>query len=448
MSKTKFGVALLGCGTVGRGVYDLLQRQVRDIEQKYGFEFAIRKILVRDAKKQRDGFNVGPGVLTANFSDILGDDNIDILIEVMGGVDPAKEYITDFLKSGRPAITANKELMGKCGDKLVEKARQQGVFLGFSAAVTGFHQFVPSMVKSIAITELMGIFNGTTNFILSKLAEKSFDEALGEAIKLGYAEADHKNDTDGHDTRNKLVVATKLAFGVLLPWEEISVEGISKITKEDIAYADRLGYAIKLVGISRIVEADKLAAFVAPALIPKEDPLASVNGVNNAILVNDKIRGIQGMSAPGAGKAATAMAIFNDLISIARGEKTLWEEASLSRRNLKFTRSQIPACFYVRFDVQNQPGSLSNITKEFARNDVNIIRIDQPESANPQIASIIFMLEQTKQKSLEKMVNELLDAKVASKAVILRVETLKPISTDTTVADTSDRIPRSDLIPA
>ena len=342
----------------------------------------------------------------------------------MGGETAAKEYVTAALRAKKHVITANKALMGGCGEKLVEKARLQNRFFGFSAAVTGFHQFAPSIVKSIMITELMGIFNGTTNYILTKLAQKSFDEVLQEAIHHGYAEANHRSDTEGWDTRNKLVVASKLAFGVFLDRDDISVSGIIDITKEDICYADELGYAIKLLGVSRIVEGNKLTAYVAPALLPKTDTLASVQDVDNGILVRDEFRGgIQGMIAAGAGKRPTAMAIFSDLLSMARGEKTLWPEVSASRRSLKFSKVQQPALFYVRMDAPNHPGVLANVTKYFARNDLNISEVIQRPNANKSLASIVFMTGPGKQKAVDKALSELVEEKIiVDKPIRLRVE--------------------------
>lgn len=431
MSNTRFGVALLGCGTVGSGVYELLNGQIKDIESKYGFQFEVRRILVRDPKKARKGLKLAAGLVTTNFQDIINDSSIDIVVEVMGGESPAKDYVLEALRSGRHVVTANKSLMGAYGERLVEKARQHDRFFGFSAAVTGFHQFVPSIVKSIMIEELVGIFNGTTNFILTKLAEKPFEKVLQEAIDLGYAEADHHNDTEGLDTRNKLVIASKLAFGVFLDREDISVSGITTITKEDVVFARELGYAVKLLGISRIVEDNKLAAYVCPALVPLSDPLARVEGVDNSILVHDRFRGIQGMSAAGAGKEATAMAIFSDLISIGRGERTLWPDASSSRRDLKFTRNQPAAPYYVRADLANHAGVLAKVTKHFARHGLNLIKVIQRGSAETSTVSIVFILPPTKQKLLQKVLDELVEADaVASKPVMLRIESSSGTDSD------------------
>ncbi len=453
MSDTKFGVALLGCGTVGSGVYELLQNQIGDIESKYGFHFEIRKILVRDRNKNRKGLHIDSKLITMNFDDILSDHNIDVVIEVMGGETPAKEYVNEALRSGRHVITANKALMGAVGEKLVEKARQHSRFLGFSAAVTGFHQFVPSIVKSIMITELVGIFNGTTNFILSKLSEKPFQQVLDEAIEHGYAEADHKNDTEGFDTRNKLIVASKLAFGVFLDREEISVSGITDITKEDMAYAKELGYSVKLLGISRIVEENKLTAFVAPVLVPLTDPLAWVQGVNNGIVVYDKFGGVQGMSAAGAGKDVTARAIFSDLLSMANGERNLWPEPSLSRRDLKFTKTQPPAPFYVRVDVVNRPGVLATVSKHFARNEINIDVVIQRGRGQASEVSIVFLLGPTKPKCVHKVLEELVESKtVIGKPLMLRIEhspDAESIGSQTSDALTNHAVEKSaDLVTA
>lgn len=423
MSNTKYGVALLGCGTVGSGVYELLSGKIGDIESKYGFQLEVRKILVRNLQKARSVSKVDAKLLTTNFQDIMDDPRVDVVVEVMGGESPAKEYVNEALRAGKHVITANKALMGAHGDKLIEKARQQDRFFGFSAAVTGFHQFVPSIVKSIMITELMGIFNGTTNYILTELAQKPFKEVLNEAIAHGYAEADHRSDTEGWDTRNKLVIASKLAFGVFLDREDILVTGIAGITKEDINYADDLGYKIKLLGVSRIVEENKLSAYVGPALLPKSDPLALVDGVNNGIFVHNRFRGVQGMSAAGAGKQPTAMAIFNDLVSMARGEKILWPEISSSRRELKFTRNQSPAKFYMRMNVRNQPGVLANVSKLFDRNGLNILKVIQQGEETQAIVPLVFMIGSSKWKSVQKVHAELIEAKLAvTDPVLLRVE--------------------------
>jgi len=445
MSNTKYGLALLGCGTVGSGVYDLLTRQGADIEAKYGFQFDVRKILVRDSKKLR---SIKPQLLTTDFNEIINDSKIDVVVEVMGGEMPAKEYVTAALRSGRHVITANKALMGAFGERLVEKARSHNLFFGFSAAVTGFHQFVPSIVKSMMITELTGIFNGTTNYILCKLAHKSFDEALRDAQALGYAEADHTNDTEGHDTRNKLVVASKLAFGVFLPSKDIPVIGIKDITQEDIAHAADLGYVIKLLGVSRVVE-DRLTSYVAPSLLPQNDPLATVHDVNNGILIRDQLaNGVQGMIAAGAGKGATAKAIFSDLLGLARGEKTLWPEASSYGRNLKFTaKNNLAALFYVRVNVDNQPGVLATVSKRFAREGLNIIEVSQKAHVGSSTASIVFLMGPARQKVIEKILDGLVEAKIAvSKPLMLRVEHSPEMETESTPISTKTN--RDKLVPA
>lgn len=421
MSQLKFGIGLIGFGTVGQGIYNLLAGASEDIASKQGFRFEVKKILVRrrDVKRPTP---IPPGLLASSIEDILADKDIDIVMEVMGGESPAKEYIIEALKAGKHVITANKVLMGAHGEKLVERARQHERFLGYAAAVTGFHQFCQSITGSVMIKGLAGIFNGTSNYILTQMekADLSFDAALQAAQVKGYAEADPRDDVEGFDTRNKLVVASRLAYGVFLNKDDIPVRGIRDISKTDMSFAKQLGYTIKLLGVSKLVEGDKISAYVSPALVPRESFLANVGGVNNGIQYYDAIRGIQGMQAEGAGSRPTAIAIFSDLVNIAKSEPILWPAATVFP-DLKITSGQRTASFYVRLEVPNQPGILARITKAFGKSSINIEEVRQPKG-HSETVPLVMVCGPVKEKVLSKTLQQLKSENISTTVISIPIE--------------------------
>ena len=420
MSNHKFGVALLGFGTVGTGVYNLLQRQTKQIQEKYGFGFEVRKILVRDPNKRGRFISLPKKLLAKNINEILSDQSIDVVVEVMGGDHPTKSYIIDSLKAGKHVITANKRLCGSDGETLVAKARQHGKFFGFAAAVTGFNQFVPSIVNSVTIKSVAGIFNGTSNYILTRMEEDGLSaaDALREAQVKGYAEADPKEDIDGLDTRNKLIVVSRLAFGKFLKVDDILAKGIRDISKIDMELASELGYTIKLLGISRR-EDDTVQAVVRPCLVPKDDSLASVKGVNNGIKVYDELRGVQSMTVAGAGSNPTSMAIFSDLISMAKGDKILWPPAE--NPNLKFSKSEWPSKYYLRIQVANQPGVLAKVTKAFGKSGINIVDVWQKGDNNLQDVPVVLICGPTIERNVRQALRTI-EAITLASPVLIRVE--------------------------
>ncbi len=423
MSSTRYGVALLGFGTVGGGVYNLLAHD-QQIQAKHGLGFDVKKIFVRDAKSPRVA-SIPHHLLTTNFDDILKDDSVDVVIEVMGGISPAREYIIDALRAGKHVVTANKKLMGHKGDELIGRARQFDRFFGYAAAVTGCHQLCPSIVSSVMIQSLAGVFNGTSNYILTQMESgATFEEALLHAQAKGYAEADPVDDIDGFDTRNKLVITSKLAFGVFLDVDDIPVEGIRHITKRDMEFAKELGFTIKLLGISKREEDGKISARVHPCFVPANDLLATVRGVCNGIQIHDTLRGIQGMTAAGAGSRPTAMAIFNDLVTFARDQKIVWPQPASPRRPVKLAKTENRSGrFYVRLDVDNHPGVLASVSKVLARNKINIGSVLQPEADVASSAVLIVMCGPATERSLKQALREISALKaVRSKPVFIRLE--------------------------
>jgi len=421
MSNHKFGVALLGFGTVGSGVYNLLDQNSKQIQEKYGFGFEVRKILVRNPNKRGRFISIPKELLAENIEEILSDPSIDVVVEVMGGEQPAKGYIIDALKSGKHVITANKHLCGQDGEKLVAKARVYDKFFGFAAAVTGFHQFCPSIVNSVTNKCVVGIFNGTSNYILTRMEEGlSSDDALHEAQAKGYAEADPSADIDGLDTRNKLIVVSRLAFGKFLKVDDIKPKGIRGISKIDMEFAGKLGYTIKLLGISRR-DNDTIHAMICPCLVPKEDSLASVKGVNNGIKVYDELRGVLGMGAAGAGSNPTSMAVFSDLISMAKNDGILWPPPSAVNQNLKYSRSEWPSKYYVRIQVKNHPGVLAKVTKALGKSGINIEDISQNGEANLPDVPVVLVCGPTIERNLHQAL-QTVKAITTENPVLIRVE--------------------------
>lgn len=310
--KDKIKVAILGLGTVGTGVYKIIQNQKNEFPNKIGAELEVSKILVRNAKKNREGVDMS--LVTDKWEDVVNDGDIDIVIEVMGGIEPAKTYISEALCHGKHVVTANKDLMAEHGHELLETAAEHKCDLLFEAAVAGGIPIIRPMKQCLAannITEIMGIINGTTNFILTKMTEDGmeFDEALKLATDLGYAEADPTADIEGLDAGRKIAILASIAFNSRVTFSDVYTEGISKITAKDIKYASELGCVIKLIATAKNTESG-IEVRVTPMFIPKSHPLASVNDSFNAVFVHGDALDDAMFYGRGAGELPTASAIM------------------------------------------------------------------------------------------------------------------------------------------
>ena len=313
-------IALLGLGTVGSGVYKLIEEKGEEFEKRTGAKIQIEKILVHNLKKERPG--VKKCLLTDQWKEIIENDEIELVIEVMGGIEPAKAMILEALNAGKNVVTANKDLVAEHGKELFEAAeRNQKDFL-FEAAVAGGIPIIRPLNSSLTadeIDEITGILNGTTNYILTEMAEKGSDfaDVLKEAQNLGYAERNPEADVEGYDACRKIAILSSLAFGRQVDYEDIYTEGISKITATDIKYAKAMGQMIKLLAVSRKVDGS-FYAMVSPVLVGPSDPLYSVNGVFNAIFVHGNVLGDAMFYGSGAGKLPTASAVVADVVDEAR----------------------------------------------------------------------------------------------------------------------------------
>ena len=316
----KIRVAILGSGTVGTGVYKIIQNQKDEFPHKIGSELEVAKILVRNINKQREG--ISSEILTDKWADIINDDSIGIVIEVMGGIEPAKTYISEALTKGKNVVTANKDLMAEYGHELLDIAAAHNCDLLFEAAVAGGIPIIRPIKQCLAankITEIMGIINGTTNFILTKMTEEGmeFEDALKLATELGYAEADPTADIEGLDAGRKIAILASIAFNSRVSFSDVYTEGISKITAKDIKYAKELGCVIKLIATAKNTETG-IEVRVTPMFIPVSHPLASVNDSFNAVFVHGDALGDAMFYGRGAGELPTASAVMGDVIDVCR----------------------------------------------------------------------------------------------------------------------------------
>lgn len=404
-------IAILGLGTVGAGVYQLIENQKDELVFKTGCRAEVAKVLVRDAKKSREG--VDPSVLTDCFEDILSDDSIDIVVEVMGGVEPARTYITAALKAGKNVVTANKDLMAVHGGELLDLARDMGKDLLFEASVAGGIPIIRPMKQCLAgnhISEVIGIVNGTTNYILTKMAEEGmeFSEALAKATELGYAEADPTADIEGYDAGRKLAILASIAFHSRVTFADVHTEGITRITASDIRYVKELGCVIKLLAIARETE-EGIEASVQPMLLPCEHPLASVNDVFNAVFVHGDAVDDAMFYGRGAGRFPTASACMGDIIDIMRniqfhctGRIVCSCYRSLSVKPM----SETSQCYFLRMQVTDRPGVLAAVASVMGRYGVSIKQMVQKPTDNESCAELVLITDAVREAFFLKALDE------------------------------------------
>lgn len=383
MSKKIIHAALLGLGTVGTGVYKVLKSQEEEMEQKIGAAVAIKKILVRNLKKAAAKLQE-PELLTDSWQEILEDESIDIIIEVMGGIHPAKEYITAALRAGKHVVTANKDLVASFGGELLDCAAEHHCDFLFEASVAGGIPIIRPLKQCLAgnhISEVVGIVNGTTNFILTKMTQEhmEFADALALATRLGYAEADPTADIQGYDAGRKVAIMASIAFNSRVTFEDVSTEGITHISSKDIRYAKELGCVIKLLGVAKNAE-NGIEVKVQPMLVPEGHPLASVNDSFNAVFVHGDAVDDAMFYGRGAGELPTAGAIVGDVFDIVRNilfqctgriSCTCYKELPIKKQEETESR------FFLRLHVDDKPGVLAGIASVLGNYKVSIAQMIQ-----------------------------------------------------------------------
>ena len=405
----RLNIAIVGLGNIGSYLFNYLNNNKRILSKKNN---CIPNILFVSAKnkKRKRKIKIKKKLWLKNYLDATKDKNVDLIIELIGGSEgAAKKLVFNALKNKKHVVTANKALIAKYGDKLAEIAEKNKVNLEFEAAVCGGVPIIRSIKEGLIankINKIFGIFNGTSNYILSSMDKqnKDFDEVLNNAKNLGYAESKPSADLNGDDVAAKLKILTSLCFNSYLN-NNIHVEGIKEIDKTDINNANKLGYKIKLLGYSEQIN-NKIYQRVHPALIKKSSYVASIDGVLNAVIVDGKPVGKNIIQGEGAGPAATTSALVSDISSILRGNiKFPFSISNKERKKLKFENiSKRSFSAYLRFEVLDKSGVLSNITNIFSKNNVSIKRLIQNPNKNKKISSIIIITHNSKDSSLNKIV--------------------------------------------
>ncbi|WP_252236101.1 homoserine dehydrogenase [Clostridium sp. ZS1] len=430
----KVRIALLGLGNVGRGVCMILNSNKEEIMKRSGYEVEIAKILVRDTSKAR-GVEVSEELITTDFDEILKDDSIKIVLEIMGGIDPAKEYMIKCMNAGKHIVTANKMLIATHGDELFENADSNGVMFKYEASVAGGIPIINGIDESLTankIKELYGIINGTTNYILTKMECDGFgfDEALKEAQEKGYAEADPTSDIDGYDAQYKLAILSSLAFGTKIDVDNVYREGITNINPIDMEYAKEFKMVIKLLAIVKEVNG-KLELRVHPTMIPKKHPLANVYESFNAVFVKGNAVGDLMFYGRGAGDLPTGSAVVSDVISMLRSNVDLENYNSVVKNNLWDREisdiKDVESKFYIRATVLDESGVLGEITAILGKHDVSLRSVIQKgeENGKGQV-TIVLVTHKTSQAQIYSSCNEISNLSSVNKIDnIIRIEDFK-----------------------
>ena len=402
MQNNTFSIAVLGAGNIGSAVLTRLQ----ELDDKV-LKLDLKKVLVSDTSKDR---GVSKDLLTDNFDDILNDDSIDLVIEVLGGVDPGKEYIKSLLEKGKAVITANKDIIADCGQELITLAEENNTCLYFEAAVAAGIPVLKPLIESLRgeeLTKVLGIINGTSNYILTSMEEGStYEDALSTAQELGYAEPDPTNDVEGIDAKYKAMILSLLCFGVSPNDDAVFTEGISNITKEDFDWADRLDKTIKLVAQIDSNE-NGFNARVHPVLIDKKHPLAAIRGALNAVVAEGENIDQLVFSGPGAGANPTASAVMGDVLSACHqlnSDQSNWyplREYKGENKNFEDVESSM----FIRLSVKDEPGVLAKIAGTFGENNVSIESVIQEGRGDK--AELVLVTHEAPEKDLSNSINQI-----------------------------------------
>jgi homoserine dehydrogenase len=421
-------IGLAGLGNVGLGVYRNLARNRELLRERNGRDMEIRRVVVRDLAKPRE-ITFPEGMLSGRLDDLIEDDGIDIVVELIGGIDEALDFVTRAIGKGKTVVTANKALLALHGKDLFALAEERGTMIYFEAAVAGGIPIIKTVQESLVgnnIESIIGIINGTSNYILTRMAKEglSYGEALEEARKLGYAEADPSLDVNGGDAAHKAVILASLSYGSWVPFDQVHVEGIERLGKVDLQFARDLGYTVKLLAVIKLIDGDRIEVRVQPSLIPSTHILASVNGVFNAILVRGDVVGETLFYGRGAGQDPTSSSVISDLADAATAScrcgfvphglygKPLPQEESVSQ-------------YYLRLQVADQPGVLAQVAGILGRAGVGILSMIQREAGEGEGAPIVVMLHDAKFGVVRRAVAEIAELPcVHHEPVLMRVDRL------------------------
>lgn len=418
MGNKKVTVGLLGYGTVGSGVKKIIDDNQEKLSHQLGCEVNVSHILVRDIDKYRNDIDSSI-TLTTNLDDIVNNEEIDLIVEVVGGVDQAREYILKSLKAGKHVVTANKDLIALHGPELHNLARENQSDLYYEASVGGGIPLLRSITDGLAaenIHKVMGIVNGTTNYILTKMNDEgaSYEDALRDAQELGFAEADPTADVEGLDAARKMVILSRLAFLTNVELDDVTVSGIAGLPLEDLSYGQKLGFTMKLIGTAS-KKGESIEVSVQPTYLSNDHPLASVKNEYNAVYVSGEFIGEAMFYGPGAGSLPTATAVLSDVVAAIKNMnlnvtgqhyiEPLFEKSILSEEE---TISQ----FYVRLHAKDEAGVFANISKIFEQSNISFERIIQTPSKEKGAAEIVLVTHETSLANFKKVLEELEQADV------------------------------------
>jgi homoserine dehydrogenase len=405
-------IGLLGCGNVGGALIALIERNGDEIATRTGVRLEITRVAVRSLSKDRQ-VAVDPELLTTDGLEVVAGSDVDLVVELIGGIEPAREFITAALEAGKPVVTGNKELLANVGAELAAIAEAHGVDLLFEAAVAGGIPLVRPLRESLVgeqISRVMGIVNGTTNFILSQMTEHGtgYAEALAEAQSLGFAERDPTADVEGFDAAAKAAIIASIAFGARVVAGDVYREGISDISGADISFADRMGYRIKLLAICESFDDGSVAVRVHPAMVPAAHPLAAVSGSFNAVFVEGDAVGDLMFYGRGAGGSPSASAVLGDVIDAAVNLRK-GSHASLGTFTRRRIRSidEVSSAFYVNLVVADEPGVLAAVAGAFGRHGVSIRSMEQSDLGDG--ARIVFITHEAGESAVRSTLRELND---------------------------------------
>lgn len=421
------GIGLIGFGTVGTGVVRILQNNADLIEGRLGRRLVLRKIADLDIKRDR-GVPIQRDMLTTDAYEVIDDPTVDIVVELIGGIEPAKSFILRALELGKPVVTANKALLAQHGAEIFGKAAEKGIPLGFEASVGGGIPVLKALREGLVannIEAILGILNGTSNYILTRMTEEGLDfkRALSQAQRLGYAEADPSLDVDGVDAAHKLTILASFAFGTWIDFKRVYVEGIRDISPLDIEFSREFGYRIKLLAIAKR-DGGKIELRVHPTMIPEGHLLSQVQGVYNAIYIVGDSVGPTLFYGQGAGSAPTGSAVVSDLVDIVRQGRLLQLPSFAKDRPLKDIED-LRCPYYLRFTAVDRPGVLSKISGILGENDISIASVIQKGRTKRGAVPIVMMTHEAVERNIRRAIEEIdaLDV-IKDSTKLIRVEAL------------------------
>lgn len=431
MQKDKVNVGIIGFGVVGSGTAKVLLTNSNILKERLGFELNLKKIADLDIKTDR-GIKIPDGILTTDVNEIFNDPEIDIVVELIGGIRPAKDFILKAIQNGKHVVTANKALLATEGSDIFNAAFNKGVEVGFEASVAGAIPIIKVVKEGLVanrIKAIYGIINGTSNYILSKMTYENmeFSDALKEAQKLGYAEADPTFDIEGIDTAHKITILATLSYGIPLSYNSVHIEGITKITAQDISFADELGYKVKLLAITKETNGE-IELRVHPTMLPKDYLIAKVDGAFNAIYVEGDATGSTMYYGKGAGSVPTGSAVVSDIADIARNiQKSAIGRVPIIPRTsheVKIKKmDDIYSRYFFRFSALDRPGVLSKISGILGNFDISIESVIQKGRRIGEEVPLVVLTHRAREKDVRQAIEEIDKLHVVTnKTAFIRVE--------------------------